>query len=391
MIALATARTPAGQGAEAGPLHRVRRRRRQPPITAPGQVAWLLIYPDTYEIGLPNQGLQILYEILNERADAVAERAYAPWIDLEALLRARRPAAVLGRHAPPGGRLRPARLQPVGRARLHQRPQLHRPGRRARCAAADRRPEHPLVVAGGHCTYNPEPLADFVDFFVLGDGEEVVGEITEVVREWKASGRTEGSPRAGAAPRWPRSRASTCRRCTRSTYDGADLVGVTPRYPDVPGAGREAHDRRPGRLALPQAPARAAHRGRPRPAQRRGVPGLHPGLPLLPGRHDHPPGPRAPGRPGPDDGARRPAPHRLRRGEPHVAVDGRLLAASSGSSPTRSTTRPAAATIGVSLPSLRVDAFTVGIAAQVAEGPPHRPHLRPRGRHVAACARSSTS
>src|SRR5215211_8541600 len=53
------------------------------------KVAWLLVYPDTYEIGLPNQGLQILYEILNERADAVAERSYAPWGDLEALLRAR--------------------------------------------------------------------------------------------------------------------------------------------------------------------------------------------------------------------------------------------------------------------------------------------------------------
>jgi hypothetical protein len=46
-------------------------------------VAWLLAYPDTYEIGLPNQGLQILYEILNERDDAVAERTYAPWLDLD--------------------------------------------------------------------------------------------------------------------------------------------------------------------------------------------------------------------------------------------------------------------------------------------------------------------
>ena len=52
-----------------------------------GVVSWLLAYPDTYEIGLPNQGLQILYEILNEREDAVAERSYAPWTDLEILLR----------------------------------------------------------------------------------------------------------------------------------------------------------------------------------------------------------------------------------------------------------------------------------------------------------------
>ena len=60
----------------------------QQPVHAPHKVAWLLAYPDTYEIGLPNQGLQILYEILNERPDAVAERTYAPWTDLEDLLRA---------------------------------------------------------------------------------------------------------------------------------------------------------------------------------------------------------------------------------------------------------------------------------------------------------------
>src|ERR1700721_3924553 len=58
------------------------------PEHGPGSVAWLLLYPDTYEIGLPNQGLQILYEILNERPDALAERAYAPWVDMEAAMRA---------------------------------------------------------------------------------------------------------------------------------------------------------------------------------------------------------------------------------------------------------------------------------------------------------------
>ena len=57
------------------------------PSHGPSVVSWLLTYPDTYEVGLPNQGLQILYEILNERSDAAAERAYAPWVDLEALLR----------------------------------------------------------------------------------------------------------------------------------------------------------------------------------------------------------------------------------------------------------------------------------------------------------------
>src|SRR3954453_1425550 len=73
------------------------------PEHGPGRVAWLLVYPDTYEIGLPNQGLQILYEILNERADAAAERAYAPWTDLEALLREHHvPLFSLETHRPAG-------------------------------------------------------------------------------------------------------------------------------------------------------------------------------------------------------------------------------------------------------------------------------------------------
>src|ERR1044072_1896667 len=59
----------------------------QSPVHSPGKVGWLLVYPDTYEIGLPNQGLQILYEILNERSDALAERSYAPWTDLDEVMR----------------------------------------------------------------------------------------------------------------------------------------------------------------------------------------------------------------------------------------------------------------------------------------------------------------
>src|SRR5438128_12639093 len=58
------------------------------PSPDPHRVGWLLVYPDAYEVGLPNQGLQILYEILNERDDAFAERAYAPWLDMETEMRA---------------------------------------------------------------------------------------------------------------------------------------------------------------------------------------------------------------------------------------------------------------------------------------------------------------
>src|SRR5215207_8405436 len=137
------------------------------------KVSWLLTYPDTYEIGLPNQGLQILYEILNERSDAVAERAYSPWGDLEAIMRERGlPLFSVDTHRPAAAfdvlafnlsaeLVYTNVLNCIDLAGL--------PVRAAERAATD-----PLVLAGGHCTYNPEPLADFVDAFVIGDGEEVV-------------------------------------------------------------------------------------------------------------------------------------------------------------------------------------------------------------------------
>src|SRR3954463_2107036 len=162
------------------------------PRHAADKVAWLLVYPDSYEVGLPNQGLQILYELLNERDDAEAERAYAPWGDLEVELRARGlPLFSVDTHRPaPEFDVLAFNLS----AELVYTNVLNcidLAGAPVR--AADRGPEHPLVVAGGHCAFNPEPLADFVDVFAIGDGEEIVSEITEIVGEWKASGRTPGS------------------------------------------------------------------------------------------------------------------------------------------------------------------------------------------------------
>ena len=116
--------------------------------------------------------------------------------------------------------------------------------------AADRADGHPLMVAGGHCTYNPEPLADFVDFFVLGDGEEVIGEITEVVHAWKAAGKPI---RAELLRGLAGSPVSTCRRCTTLTYDGRRWPPITPLVREVPGAVEQAHGGRSRRLALSQA------------------------------------------------------------------------------------------------------------------------------------------
>ena len=100
--------------------------------------------------------------------------------------------------------------------------------------AADRHDADPLIGAGGHCTYNPEPLADFLDFAVLGDGEEAVGDVTAVLHHWKAAGRPGG--RGGVLRALARVPGVYVPSMYNAVYDGARLVAVEPRYPDVPAA-----------------------------------------------------------------------------------------------------------------------------------------------------------
>ena len=194
-------------------------------------VRWALMYPDAYEVGLPNQGLQILYEILNDRPDALAERSYAPWTDMEAAMRAAGvPLFSVENHLP-------ARAFDVLAFNLSAElvytnvlNLLDLAGLAVR--AADRTAAEPLVVAGGHCAFNPEPLADFVDAFVLGDGEEAVGEMTEVLGPWLAR------------PPEVRDRGEVLRALAgiegvyvpslyRPRYEEGRLVAVEPRAPGV--------------------------------------------------------------------------------------------------------------------------------------------------------------
>src|SRR5438477_7783793 len=204
----------------------------QSPAHAPGAVSWLLVYPDAYEVGLPNQGLQILYEILNERADALAERSYAPWVDMEALMRQRGvPLFSVDTHRPADDFDLLAFNLSAELVYTNVLNCIDLAG--APVLAGDRGPEHPIVVAGGHCTFNPEPLADFVDVFVIGDGEEVVGEITGAVQDWKSGGRTAGS-RQRLLRDLARLPGVYVPSCYDVAYDGPRLVAVTPCYPDVP-------------------------------------------------------------------------------------------------------------------------------------------------------------
>jgi radical SAM family uncharacterized protein len=147
-------------------------------------VRWVLAFPDTYEIGMSNLGLAILYERLNGQEGVLAERAYAPWVDMEQAMRAaglpifslesRRPLAqfdAIG-FSLPYEQLYTNVLNMLDLAGL---PVL----------AAERDERHPLVVAGGGATFNPEPMADFVDAFAIGDGEDMILEITAAIRQAK--------------------------------------------------------------------------------------------------------------------------------------------------------------------------------------------------------------
>lgn len=155
------------------------------------QVRWALMYPDAYEVGLPNQGVQILYEVLNERDWILAERTYAVMADMEAVMREHSiPQFTVDAHRPIGafdvfglsfstelGYTNMLTALDLAGIPLH---------------AADRGDDDPIVLAGGHSAFNPEPIADFIDAAVLGDGEEIALAISDVIREWKDEGRPGG-------------------------------------------------------------------------------------------------------------------------------------------------------------------------------------------------------
>ena len=150
-------------------------------------VRWALLYPDAYEVGLPNQGIAILYEVLNEQPGVLAERTYSVWPDLERLMRERGvPQFTVDAHRPVGAFdvLGVSFATELGYTNLLTALDLAK----IPVLSAERTIAHPLVVAGGHAAFNPEPIADFLDAVVLGDGEQAVLEITSVVREWKRSG-----------------------------------------------------------------------------------------------------------------------------------------------------------------------------------------------------------
>jgi radical SAM family uncharacterized protein len=155
------------------------------------EVRWCLSYPDAYEVGLPNQGIAILYEILNEQDWILAERTYAVWADMEALMREHGvPQFTLDSHRPVGEFDVFGLSFATELGYTNMLTELDLAG--IPIHAAERREHDPIVLAGGHSAFNPEPVADFLDAVVLGDGEQIALAISAVIREWKAEGRPGG-------------------------------------------------------------------------------------------------------------------------------------------------------------------------------------------------------
>src|SRR3954468_20545896 len=154
------------------------------------EVRWALMYPDAYEVGLPNQGVMILYEVLNEQPGVLAERTYSVWPDLAQKRRANNvPAFTVDGHraVKDFDILGISFSTELGYTNLLEHLDLAG----IPIHAADRDDTHPLVIAGGHAAFNPEPIADFIDAAVLGDGEQAVLEISEVLKRSKGQSRTE--------------------------------------------------------------------------------------------------------------------------------------------------------------------------------------------------------
>lgn len=196
------------------------------------EVHWALMYPDAYEVGAPNQGIQILYEVLNEQSDVLAERTYAVWPDLENLMRRDRvPQFTVDGHRALGDfdLIGISFATELGYTNMLTALDLAGIPIHATARGID----EPLVVAGGHAAFNPEPIADFIDAAVLGDGEEAVLLISAVVRQWKDEGRPGGRPELLMRL------AKTGSIYVPSLYDVDYLADgriqrVAPSHPDVP-------------------------------------------------------------------------------------------------------------------------------------------------------------
>ena len=153
-------------------------------------IRFAFVFPDVYEIGMSHLGIQILYDMLNKRDDIWCERVYSPWTDLDKIMREEQiPLFALESQDPIKNfdfigitiQYEMCYTNILQVLDLAQIPML----------AKDRTEEHPIVIGGGPCTYNPEPIADFFDIFYIGEGETVFYDLMDRYKEWNAAGKSK--------------------------------------------------------------------------------------------------------------------------------------------------------------------------------------------------------
>lgn len=150
-------------------------------------IRFAFCFPDVYEVGMSHLGMKILYHLLNERKDTWCERVFAPWVDMEARMRENGiPLFALESQDPVG------EFDFIGFTLQYEMSytnivnMLDLAGVPIR--SRERTKGHPFICAGGPCAYNPEPLADIVDFFMMGEGEEIINEVMDAYALWKKEG-----------------------------------------------------------------------------------------------------------------------------------------------------------------------------------------------------------
>lgn len=150
-----------------------------------------LAFPDVYEVAMSHLGLKIIYSVLNARNDTLAERVYAPWVDMEALMREKHiPLYTLESKCPVKDFDVLGFTMPFEMCYTNILNMLDLAG--IPLLAKDRGEDDPIVVSGGPCVYNAEPVADFFDVFFFGESEEAIGEMADIVKLWKKEGKPGG-------------------------------------------------------------------------------------------------------------------------------------------------------------------------------------------------------
>ncbi|MFQ6032260.1 MAG: TIGR03960 family B12-binding radical SAM protein, partial [Candidatus Zixiibacteriota bacterium] len=195
-----------------------------------GKLSVALAFPDVYEIGMSYLGLSILYHLINKRPDFVAERVFSPWVDAEEMMRNLNiPLFSLETHTPL------KEFDVIGFSLTYE---LNYPTvlnildlAGIPVLSSQRTEDDPLIIAGGPSVLNPEPMAEFIDLFVIGDGEEIISEILDEIEK----GRRNGIKKEELLLKLSKIPGVYVPSLYEVKYDAKKrFERITPKFPDIP-------------------------------------------------------------------------------------------------------------------------------------------------------------